>query len=543
MQIPILDTKPVNIDLIRVNESDLPRLGKISSGQIFDVNGNFHSDSLFSVTTFGSVGSEHRNRTFGHIDLGVTIMHPMIYYAVIKLKALHKQIIEGKAMAIFDVKKGEFVKSTEEKADTGYNFFMTYLTELKFEKNQSDKRNYLIDLFNISVKENKATMRYLLVLPAGLRDYTVDPSGKPQEDEINGIYRKIIAQSSIVDQATLKKNPQVYDNVASGIQTGVYELSEYIFSLLEGKNKLVLGKWLSRKIFNSTRNVASTYIDKSDDINDPRKLKYNEVAVGIHQFARALVPLSVHHLLNRHIKKVFTENSNTATLVNIKTLKKEEVLNTHVQKDHDLWMSFDGVVKVIASLGSLSIRSLPITVNKGAHYLGLIYQDDEYFKFLQDIDDVPEGFDRSKVRPITYTEFIYLSMFELDGKYPGLVTRYPITGYGSVYPAYIKLVVTSKSYRLIELSDSWEPTDVVANAFPDINSEYFNTLAPHVSHIGRLSADYDGDTLSLTAVLTDEGREEIDKLFKSKHYYFTDDGSISFSNSNDTLSAVLSYMT
>ena len=170
MNINAIDKLPFNIDLLQVQESDLSKVGKISESKIFDNMNNFHSEGLFSTTIFGAVGSEYRAQMFGYIDLKITIFHPLVYYAIINLKAFYKQIAEGKVTAIFNPKTGEFEKSNSEEASTGIHFLYSHTKQLKFEKNQSDKRNFLIDMFNEAVRKNNYSLRYLLVIPAGIRD-------------------------------------------------------------------------------------------------------------------------------------------------------------------------------------------------------------------------------------------------------------------------------------------------------------------------------------------------------------------------------------
>lgn len=543
MDLTTFKNLPINIDLLRVDDKDLARLGKIDSPAIFDSGNNFHPSGLYSTTVYGAVGSEYRNRRFGYIDLGVTILHPLVYYAITQLKAFYKQIAEGKVTAVFDPKTRSFVKSSAPDADTGYHFFIDHIESLRFERNDSDKRNFLIELVEKAVREGTHFLRYVLVLPAGMRDYTVDHNNKPQEDEINTFYRKLIAQSSIIDPVAAKKSPAVYDNVAVGLQTIVLELFTYLKSLLEGKHKLILGKWLTRKIFNSTRNVLSSSVEKVNHVDDPNRLRYNECQVGLHQFARACVPKSLYEIKSKYIREIFPEGSNAAFLTNVKTWKKEEILNTHIQKDYDLWTSSAGLEKVVAMLGNLDLRDLPVLLNKGRHCLGLVYRDARYFKFFQDIDELPQEWDRGKVAPVTIAEFIYMSLYPLNGKYPGLITRYPITGFGSIYPAYVKFITTMSSFTLEELDTEWRPSGQIASSFPNAQSDYFNTCSVHPSHLGALGGDFDGDTVSLTLLQTDEANEEIRAYLGRKEYYINDTGGFTFSNETDVLSAVLNFLT
>lgn len=533
---------PSNLYVIHVTKENAKTLGRVTTGQIFNNMNLFHPEGLFSSEIFGSVGSEVRNRTFGVIELNIEVLHPIVYRTIIKLKSFYKQIVEGKVTAVFNSKTGEFEKSSEETASTGFAFLMRHIKELKFTKNESDERSFMIDLFNKVIKEDTYGMGYLLVVPAGIRDYTVDANGKPQEDELNNYYRKVLAQANLIDPVISRKSPEVYDSVAISLQNQILNLYEYIESLFDGKHKLILGKWVSRKIFNSTRNVISSYTERTNHMRDPRRLLFNNVLVGLHQFARASVPKSLYEIKNQYIRNIFVENSNTAILVNAKTLHKEEIMTSHIQKEFDKWTSSDGLEKVIASLGNLDLRDRPITLNKGKHYLGLVYRDDKYFKFLQDIDEVPEGFDKTKVTPVTLVEFLYMSLYRMDGQYPGLATRYPITGYGSIYPAFVRLTTTTETEILTELDDNWQPTTNVANNFPISNSGHFNSMVVHHSHLGALGGDHDGDMLSLTMPMADESIAEIRKLLNSKEYYVSDTGQFIFSSDTDVLSACLNYM-
>src|SRR5690606_18072599 len=80
------------------------------------------------------------------------------------------------------------------------------------------------------------------------------------------------------------------------------------------------------------------------------------------------------------------------------------------------------------------------------HYLGLVYKGPAFiegkgfignpgFFLFTDIDELPEGADRSLVSPITYVELIYLSGYQDWNTYPNTITRYPATGTDSIVPA------------------------------------------------------------------------------------------------------------
>ena len=420
---------------------------------------------------------------------------------------------------------------------------MKHIREIKFEPNQSDKRNENIKLFDKAVTEDKHLLRYLLVMPAGLRDYTITPSGKPEEDEINTFYRRILAQSQLVDSDLARRTPYVYDNVYSNLQNSLAELYDYLQTLIDGKHKLILGKWLSRKIFNSTRNVITASVNETVHISDDNRLRSNDVGVGMHQFLRAAAPKTLYEIRSRYVQQVFVENNTFAYMTNCKTLQKEEVLNAHVQKDYDRWMTTDGLESVIANFARQDTRHLPVYTNKNKHCMGLLYNDGKHIKFFQDIRELPDHLDKSCVAPVTMAEFLYLSVGRLSGKIPAFATRYPIQGYGGIYPAFMKLYSTAKYDQVQELNEQWQPIEGSLHSFPVKGSVFINGLIIHQSHMALLGADHDGDTMSLQAVLSDEAIEEVTKLLKTKAYYLDNERKISFSNSTDIIDATLAFMT
>ena len=538
-----IKNSPINIDLLVVDDNLAKTLKEVNTPVIFDANSNFHPSGLYSTEIFGEVGSEARMSNFGYIKLNTKILHPFVYYCVVELKGLYDDIMSSKASAVFDPKIKDFVKSTAKEAQSGYTFFLEHLPKIEFKPSGSDKRDFYIKFVTKAIKENKHLMDKLLVIPAGIRDYSVDEVEGQQEDEVNSLYRKVIYHSSLIDPIISKNSPQVYDTTIYSVQKSVYSVFEYFLKMLEGKSKFIQDKWVSRKVFNSTRNVLSNSVENASSATDPMRLGINECFVGIHQFCRILLPAVAFHIKDKYLKDIFIQNEGYAMLTNTKTLKREKVPINSILKEYDSWTTTDGIEKIVALLSDLNIRTKPILLAKGSHTLGLVYRDKNYFKFFTDIDDLPQNYSRDNVRIVTYAEFIYMCIYHLSGKYPGLVTRYPITGYGSIYPVFIKLKTTMSYETLQELDDNWQPSGSIAPCMPVLDSEFFNTVSVHPTHYAALEADVDGDTLSLVAITTDEAIEEINNHLKKKEYYISYDNSFFFSISTEVLDSVLFFMT
>lgn len=478
---------PFNLDLLIPTESDIKSIQPIKVLDIFSGQSkNFHSEGLFSTEIFGKVGEEKRNRLFSYIDLRMKVFHPVIFNAIVDLKGLYGEILSGKTYAIFDKNTNNFIESDIINGNTGYSFFVSNFEKLKFEERPSPKREFNIKLVN--KYRTNALIDKFIVLPAGLRDYTIDENNKPSEDEINNLYRKILSISLIANNVT-KASIEHLDNSRYSLQVEINNIYEYIINLLQGKNKLVLGKWASRKIYNSTRNVITSYIPDTSTLLGPRTISVNQTAVGLYQYLRAIAPLAIQKIRDTYLSKVFVGPSSPAILVNKKTFKKE-IVNIN-PKYFDEWMTYEGIEKILAKFGEENLRHDFLEIED--HYVGLIYLgNDKTYKFIQDIDELPDNRKEEakyNVRPISFTELLYMSVCNSSKDMPCFVTRYPITGYGSIYPSYVYLKTTVKSEIRLELNDNWETIDNGAIEFPIYGESFFNSLSPSPSHLKRLTAD------------------------------------------------------
>lgn len=527
-----------NIDLLILSKDDVKNIRPVKVLDIFSASSrNFHPDGLFSIETFGKVGEALRNRLFSYIDFHITVFHPVIYKALCDLKGLYGEILAGRSYAIFDTATKDFVKSDPLKGDTGYQFFVSHFHELQFEERPSSKREFNIKL--IEKYRSNCLMDKLVVMPAGLRDYSIDDNGKPSEDEINNMYRKVMSICSMVENVNHKVNPEYLDSARFNIQLAIQDIYNYIKNMLEGKSALILGKFAARKVFNSTRNVITSYIPDGDELHGSKTVSTTQSVVGLYQYMRAILPLAVKHVRDGFLSKVFIGPNSPAMLVNKKTLKKEMV---SLDPDYyDEWMTYEGLEKVMARYGEENLRHEPIDID--GYWLGLIYNDGESYRFVQDVSELPSGHNKEYLSPVTYTELLYLSVYKDSSSTPCFVTRYPIAGYGGIYPGYTYLKTTVKSQVLKELDEDWKPTGIVANEFPIIGEQFYNSLSPASKHLARLSADFDGDVCSYTCVLSDQARAEVKKTLSSRSMYVDVSGKMAFSASNDIIDLVLVSMT
>lgn len=532
---------PFNITLLSPTPEQLKGIRPVTALDAFDRNtNNFHDSGLFSVPIFGRVGDERRNHVYSYIDIKIDIMHPVIFNVLGKLKGLYHEIIAGKTYAIWDKTLKDFVKDNAVTGGrTGYAFFLEHWKDIEFEERDSDKRELNIKL--LAKFKNKAMFNKVIVEPAGLRDLEVE-NGRFSEDEINTLYRQLVRLSNIVVPSALKSNPESQDQTRYAMQLAFNAIYDTFLSLIEGKKKLLLSRWAARNVFNGTRNVITSSNTNSKILGHDGNVRSNDTIVGLFQFIKSTVPVAIYNLKTGFLSKVFPGPNSPVTLINKKTLKAEHLSIKSAY--YDSWMTDEGLGKVINYFGEESSRQKHLEIE--GRYVGLIYNDPKTrtIRAFQDIDDLPEGYDRSLVTPMTFCELIYMSVYHYTNHCAAFVTRYPITGMGSIYPSTVYLKPTVKGIERRLLNDNWEVDEAMPPAYnwPTL-TEFVNSMSPSNLHLGMLGADFDGDTTSLNIVYSDEAVREVLKYLQSSRYYVGTNGRMNFSVGTDTVKFCLKNMT
>jgi hypothetical protein len=534
---------PFNVDLLELTPRKLEGLRPVRVLDIFDgASGNFHPDGLFSVLIFGKVGDERRSRAFSYIDIKVPILHPIIYRTLVQLKRLYAGIVAGNEYAVWNDETKDFERSDAIAGKTGYAFFIEHWNKIEFEQSKSTQREQNILLIKKYRDTGKALTSKVVVMPAGLRDLEVDGAGRIREDEINTLYRRILSIANTISDSAVKTNVELLNTARYTLQQTFTELFESIESMIEGKKKLLMGKWASRRIMNGTRNVITAMDPAPAYLGAPGSIRFNDTVIGLYQAMKSTLPVALYHLRSGFLSTVFQAVDQPALLVNKKTLKAEPVrLKPYY---FDRYMTGEGLEKVITSFNEESVRHHALEIE--GHYLGLIYKGpDHTFRLLHDIDEVPEGRSKADVHPLTFCELLYLSVYRVINNYPTYVTRYPVTGMGSIYPSKMFVKTTIRSEKRRELGEDWTPMDEshVAYEFPLTGGPFVNSLSPHPAKLGGLGADFDGDTASANSVYSDEAIAEVEGFFMQKRAYVGTDGRLKSSTNVSTVQLVMHNMT
>lgn len=522
-----------NIDILAPTTQEVRTIGKITKLNIFSNGHEFDPDGLFSTTIYGEVGSKERNTRFGYIDLGIDLLHPLVYQHAISLNSLYRDIIHGDTFAMFDEKINDFVKVDDiSTGETGLHFFIKHFNKVDIDKGQSDQRDFKIEMVKkYSTDEN--LIRYLLVLPAGLRDYLVK-DGKPSEDEINDKYRAMLSISSnLTNMKITKANIGDYNPVIIKLQKIFLEIYLHFKTILSDKGGFIQDKWAKRSIKYGTRNVITPITKLMKNMDSENKIGFNDTVVGLYQYINGINPITKNRLNDLFLSRLLDPTTTQALLFNKETLKAENV--SLKPKTIREWTTFEGLDSILHKLGQDDIRYDGVSLDN--HYLILVKDSGDSIDLYFPGDNIENT---KGLRPLTYMELFYIAIYDIRNKYPALLTRYPVTGVGSTYLTniYVKTSVTDRDITL-----NMNGISKKVYGYPRLNEKPFNSISPHYTRLGRLGADHDGDTVSLNFLLLDDALKERDEVFNSLRYYISPNGEMTYSVNVEPVKLLMQTLT
>lgn len=419
---------------------------------------------------------------------------------------------------------------------------MQHWDELKLRQGDSEIRKMRVAL--IDKFRGEAVLENVLVMPAGLRDAEVDNLGRTREDEINEHYRKLIRISNTIAKST-KGDSEVLNAPRWALQQAFNEVYATIENMLSGKKGFLQDKWGSRNVMDGTRNVISSMDISAPDLNSEDYPGPDDTVLGLWQTSRGALPITIARLRQNILDTVFGDVEGNVQLVDTKTLEAEFVQVS--AQTYDRWTTTEGLEKVVGMQKMVEMRARPVTIE--GRYLMLVYKPktDMVFKLFNDIRELPEGFNKKDVYPLTYEELIYLCNYREWNNLRVVSTRYPVAEEGSTYPSRLFLRTTVKSEARVELGMDWEPLpaeDNTAKVYPVFDPEsYVDSAMVHPYRVKGLNADYDGDMTSNNILYTKEAIEEVDRYLHSKAAHIDPAGGLRASAAIDTTNLVMHNMT
>lgn len=532
--------KPSNLTLLDTR-TIVPGVFKpVTSTDAFEgMTQNLNDEGLYSLEIFGKMGSKERDKTEAYIDVKLPIFNPSYLKVLGQIKSLYIGILKGSEYAVWDEKSKDFIKSNIIDGQTGYSFFVSHFQDLVVTTTDSYKRKVRGKAINMF--RDIALGTKVIVPPAGIRDIQFMPNGAPSEPEITDYYRKLMFRTRVISIGSSDdlENP-LYDSVRWGLQSSFNDIDQYIFGLMGGKGGLLQRRMSTRGVVGGTRNVITARKVSRNNLFEDDGVSPNSVDMGLMQALLNYQYVCIHAMTTKYLEPIFTAGSESAKLVNMKSLEFEyvDVLPATVDK----WTTATGLSKLFNGFSNVNLRNKPIIIS--GHYLALIYDDGKEICVLSDINDLPEGRDKKLVTPITYMELFYLSCQEAIRRQMSQQTRYPVTGLGSIFPAKVNILTTigSKKRTLIDIEGN--VVDIVPQ-FPIKTGriDYFDAMSVDPTREQALGSDHDGDALNSNSLCGEDTKAQAENLFGKREYYISGTNNFLYDPVNEPLMFVLKAAT
>lgn len=484
----------------------------------------FCENGLFSEKIFGAVASQDRLIRMGYISLNCRVFHPVIFQNILSIKRFYGEIMSGRTYAKWDPVQKDLVRATddEEGADTGYSFFLKYFPLIKFDKNASLRRNDKIEVIN--KYKDVLMIDKCIVAPAGIRDLK-DEDSRMEKDSINTLYIALLERAKAMPKGA--DTDPIYDQVHYSIQHKVLEIYEYLLEFVRGKRGFFESRLGARSVAQGTRNVITSATLEASSPTSPQYHHLDEVKLPLYQTAKAFSSLVMYWLKTIFYSNVIQNGADNIPVINPDTMKLEYVPID--DKDKDSLLTAEGIMKTLDRFRDVEYRWRPVSVNSHGkkYYLYLVYDDGKKVFTIRNLDEFKMIYtsarkkepDMSKVRPLSYVEMIYISSyFASKGKHC-TVTRYPVTDEGSIVPMKVHLVSTAPG-RIINWVTNIETGEaMVLPEYPVVGKSFLDAVMFHPSRRAGLSADYDGDTVSVIPIFSDEANKECEEYLRSPGFF------------------------
>ena len=372
---------PFNITMIDPDEYvQRKQCLPVSSNAMYESSTErFHPDGLYSEVIFGQLGSRERLIRRGFMYLRTTLVSPHLYRQIMTLKGFYKDIAAGKQYAYFDPKLKDFVRTSRDDpdSDTGYQFFVSKLDKIEFQKTNSAQRNDKITL--IKKYKDRLFITKFIILPAALRDVRIN-NGRPESEKINKLYLNLLALTkSLPDSGA---DDPIFDPIRFQMQNKLQEIYEYIRNMIDEKHGFAQGRYAARDIVYGSRNViTSPLMTETKSPTAPDVFSIDEALIPLFEGLKALVPVIVNVMTTKLLATVFSgDQSRTIPLINAKTLRQEYVEVD--DKTIERFTTPDGINDIINDFRDNSMHFKPVTLKPAKAALADGYAADEYYLFM-----------------------------------------------------------------------------------------------------------------------------------------------------------------
>lgn len=456
-------------------------------------------NGLFSYEIFG-LSQYDRSTIWAYIDLGAKFLHPLAAINFKRYGSIYENIIYG--LKNYRFESGEFIEDPEN-GDSGIDFLYDCYDKIKWRETESVSSKERITF--LKQGKDKIFIDKFPVCPPFYRD--INENSTTGIPVVNDIYKKIISQT-----LSLKKSGSFsfFGNLTkANIQRSLVEVFDHWIKQTKGKNGLFKKYLIGRNI-----DYGVWLVQTSPKIIGER---YTDMPVTFDYFGFPLhAVLSMLNPFIFHGVKEYLENYITrATTIQFNTDEDGNKTNVINYNDYDRSINDEFIKSKIESfIKGESTRFEVITLKAN---------DPEMEDHTLSITGTFGASKEITSRPMTWTDLFYIVAVEVAKGKRAIMSRYPITDIYSI--CYPKIRVMST----VDTIDAWiddehYPFYPVVLPNQDASNKFASTLSPCNLYLKGMGGDYDGDSVPIRAIFTEEGNLSAEAFSRNKMNFLTPDG-------------------
>lgn len=468
------------------------------------------NNGLFSYEIFGNIGSQERNNNYGYINLNDKFLNPVIYRLLKSIDRKISDLISGNRFVSLD--KNGYIVDDEEKGETGLNFLYKNWSKINFKASDSEIRKTKLRILKETPKDEIFIDKFL-VMPAMLRDFNVgkNRSGTVDYDELNEIYSKIIRLSQGLTNNSFSF---IANNTRYQIQELLLDIyDKLVLNDLSGKKGMFRKHLMGKSIDYATRSVITAPNLYSNNYKD-QEVPFGYTGVPLDQVVVLFYPFFLKYItdfveMHKDAFENIVHNGNEIIIDDI----DEQFSDTSINRILGNYIrDYRGRLEVLRVKNKKDGKFYPVKI------------------FSKDLG-----------RDFTITDLLYIAAIDITEDKHVYVTRYPITSFQSIYPSKIKVLTTNKTMEVTLENRLLKNYPVIYPEYPANGNIFISSVRINNSYTKALGADYDGDTISLRSVFTQEANDEVDKLVRSKTMILNQSGKNTRRIGNDASLAIYSF--
>lgn len=535
-----LNLEMLDIDrFVKVNN-----LQPITNPVIYSRDNIPSDDGLLSNKIFG-VTVDDRSGIFGYIDLNGWYIDPLCYKTWSRIDKNIKSIVSREDTYSLD-SKGYIIQ--DPKGSTGVDFLRKNIDKIKFKDSDSTSVRRDLKVKYLDINRHNMFINKYPVIPPFYRDSNTGNNKKViGVNEINHLYQQIIIISN-----SLSKSQEYGFDLSGPTALRLQESLVSIYDWFCGTNNKNLQQVNTAGISGKMGVLRRASMSKTSDyaarlvITAP-ELKVDNPNEMMATFEHTELPLSaaiacfqpfVQFNVRRFFENEFLgKNQYTVYDKNVKELQL-------TPKDPLITFSDERIKKEMDQfIHGYTNRFIPIEVpveeNKNTYYMTFKGMNEQYSPDAT-THDIPENIYR---RPLTWLDVLYVATVEATKDKMILITRYPVDTRTNEIST--KCVITStKDTEPMYYNNTYYkyyPKITIKDIGTNTSNMFIDTLSMSNLYLDGLGGDYDGDTICVRGVFTDEANEELKNFVKEKKNFIGLGGSNLRKAGKDTIQSLYSF--